>query len=205
MDAPEKQWVWLARIRRPQGRKGEVLADILTDYPEKFDDRRQLWLLPQDGQKSRGEGFPSSSASVKGAADRSQNPCRQVSLMHHWLHKGGIVLHFEGVNSISDAEKLTNCIVAIPEDQRVNLGSDEAYIGDLIGCRIIDVSRHDDPREVGTIDSVDRSTGPIPLLIVRASEREVLIPFAKAYLRSLDLQNRRVEMNLPDGLIDLNG
>ena len=42
------QWTWLARIRRPQGRKGEVFADILTDFPEKFADRRQLWLLTDD-------------------------------------------------------------------------------------------------------------------------------------------------------------
>ena len=38
-------WVWLARIRRPQGRKGEVFAEILTDFPEKFAERKQLWLL----------------------------------------------------------------------------------------------------------------------------------------------------------------
>ena len=42
------EWVWLARIRRPQGRKGEVFADILTDFPEKFAERRQLWLLRGD-------------------------------------------------------------------------------------------------------------------------------------------------------------
>jgi len=38
-------WVWLARIRRPQGRKGEVFAEILTDFPEKFAERKQIWLL----------------------------------------------------------------------------------------------------------------------------------------------------------------
>ena len=38
-------WVWLARIKRTQGRKGEVFAEILTDFPEKFAERRQLWLL----------------------------------------------------------------------------------------------------------------------------------------------------------------
>ena len=47
MTPPENQenWVWLARIRRPQGRKGEVFADILTDFPEKFADRQRLWLI----------------------------------------------------------------------------------------------------------------------------------------------------------------
>ena len=42
---PPAAWVWLARIRRSQGRKGEVFADILTDFPQKFAQRRRLWLL----------------------------------------------------------------------------------------------------------------------------------------------------------------
>jgi len=47
MTPQTQEWVWLARIRRPQGRKGEVFAEILTDFPEKFAQRRQLWLLHQ--------------------------------------------------------------------------------------------------------------------------------------------------------------
>ena len=84
---PTSRWVWLARIRRPQGRKGEVFADILTDFPEKFAERRRLWLLPESL-----------------SAGRSASP-REVELANHWLHKGGIVLHFSGVDSISDAER----------------------------------------------------------------------------------------------------
>ncbi|MGB6191597.1 MAG: 16S rRNA processing protein RimM, partial [Terracidiphilus sp.] len=69
------QWAWLARIRRTQGRKGEVFADILTDFPEKFAERRRLWLLPQ-------------------AADAASP--HEVELVAHWPHKGGMVLHFAG-------------------------------------------------------------------------------------------------------------
>jgi len=48
--ANKQAWVWLARIRRVQGRKGEVLADILTDFPEKFAERKRVWLLTAAGQ-----------------------------------------------------------------------------------------------------------------------------------------------------------
>ncbi|HVZ84750.1 MAG TPA: ribosome maturation factor RimM [Terracidiphilus sp.] len=176
-------WVWLARIRRSQGRRGEVFAEILTDFPEKFAERRQLWLLPES---------PSAPAEP-----------RAVELIHHWQHKGGIVLHFAGVDSISAAEALVGLAVAIPLEQRVSLGEGEAYIGDLIGCTLVDVTGAA-PVPVGEIQDVDRTAGPTPLLVVRGAQGEVLIPFAKNYLRTLDIAGKRVEMALPEGLIDLN-
>ena len=150
---PPAQWVWLARIRRTQGRKGEVFAEILTDFPEKFAERKRLWLMAQ---------------SAPGAAPR------EVELIAHWLHKGGVVLHFAGVDSISAAETLAGLIVAIPLAERAPLAEDEVYVADLIGCTLVDVAG------------------------------EVLIPFAKSYLRSIDLAGKRVEMALPKGLAELN-
>ena len=175
-------WVWLAHIRRPQGRKGEVFAEILTDFPEKFAERRRLWLVA--------EAAPGASP-------------REVKLNAHWLHKGGVVLHFAGVDSISDAESLAGLIVAIPLAQRATLNEDEVYIADLIGCAVVDVAG-EVPVEVGRIEGVDRSAGPVVLLTVRGAAGEVLIPFAKSYLRKIDLGGKRVEMALPEGLVDLN-
>ena len=65
---------------------------------------------------------------------------REVELTNHWLHKGGIVLHFAGVDSISAAEELKGLIVAIPQAERAPLAEDETYIGDLIGCVLVDVA-----------------------------------------------------------------
>jgi 16S rRNA processing protein RimM len=175
-------WVWLARIQRTQGRKGEVFAEILTDFPEKFAERRRLWLLPRAGQAMA---------------------AREVELTSHWLHKGGIVLHFAGVDSISAAEELDGLIVAVPRAERMALGEDEAYIGDLIGCTVVDVAGAA-PVDVGEITDVDLSAGPVALLVVRGTLGEVLIPFAKSYLRKIDLDAKRVEMTLPEGLVDLN-
>jgi 16S rRNA processing protein RimM len=126
-------------------------------------------------------------------------------LVGHWLHKGGIVLHFGISNSISDAETLAGLIVAIPLTGRAALADDEVYIGDLIGCTLFDVGGQA-PVSVGVIEDVDRTAGPVSLLIVNAagSEDEILVPFAKNYLRTVDLPGKRVEMALPAGLIDLN-
>lgn len=186
---PQRQfpspWVWLARIRRPQGRKGEVFAELLTDFPEKFSERRRLWLLPE--------------AASAGADD---SPL-QVQLINHWPHKGGIVLHFSGVDSISAAEELAGRIVAVPRSERAVLAEGEAYIGDLVGCTLIDLAGAV-PLAVGEIEDVDRSAGPVALLVVRRGNGEVLIPLAKSYLRRIDIESRRVEMVLPEGLIELN-
>jgi 16S rRNA processing protein RimM len=177
------QWVALARIRRPQGRKGEVFADILTDFPEKFAERRQLWLLAE-------------SAAIP----------RQVDLIAHWLHKGGIVLHFDGIDSISAAETLAGLTVAIPRAARAPLADDEVYVADLVGCTLYDVAKSDAPVLVGQIEDVNRTAGPVALLAVRSanSSEEILIPFAKSYLCTIDLAARRVEMALPEGLTSLN-
>jgi 16S rRNA processing protein RimM len=177
----QNEWVALARIRRPQGRKGEVFADILTDFPEKFSDRRRLWLI---------------------AAEAGATP-REVDLIHHWPHKGGIVLHFAGIDSISAAETLKGLTVAIPKSERAPLAEDEIYVADLIGCTLIDVAGSA-PTEIGVIEDVDRNAGPTPLLVTNGARGEVLIPFAKSYLRKIDLAAKKVEMALPEGLVDLN-
>jgi 16S rRNA processing protein RimM len=193
-----QQWVWLARIRRSQGRKGEVFADILTDFPEKFSERKQLWLV----------------AEPETPLAKNHPAPREVELVNHWLHKGGIVLLFAQSDSISSAEALAGLHVAIPWDQRSDLGEDEVYIADLIGCRVIDMagvdgSGHEQFGEagvdVGVIEDVDRAAGPTPILVVLGKKGEVLIPFAKSFMRKIDLAARRVEMALPEGLVDLNG
>jgi 16S rRNA processing protein RimM len=185
-------WVWLARIRRVQGRKGEVLADLLTDFPEKFAERKRVWLL-----------------TAAGLADET---AREATLQSHWLHKGGhhkngqagdVVLHFTGVDSIGEAEKLRDLVVAIPRAERVVLGEDEVYVGDLIECLLVDVASVPECI-VGVIEGVDRDAGPVALLVVKTdgAEDEILVPFAKAYLRSIDLEGKRVEMVLPEGLVE---
>ena len=185
-----QSWVWLARIRRVQGRKGEVLADLLTDFPEKFKERKRIWLL-----QARGE------------SDVVPDSAREVELVSHWLPKGGhtgdVVLHFGGVNSINDAETLRGLVVAIPRAERAPLGEDEVYIGDLIGCSLVDVAPAPE-RVIGLIEGVDREAGPVALLVVNAGEPsdEVLVPFAKAYLRRIDVEGKRVEMALPEGLVE---
>jgi 16S rRNA processing protein RimM len=174
-------WVIIAHLVRPQGRDGELIADILTDFPERFAERRHLVLLSPDGTS------------------------RPIELEDHWLHKGRVVLKFAGIDSISDADTLRGLDIAIPRDQRAPLEDDSVYIDDLIGCHIIDTGPAN-AGDIGPIVSVDREATSTPLFIVRTAgnKDELLIPFAKAYLKKVDVNEKRIEMALPEGLLTIN-
>jgi 16S rRNA processing protein RimM len=175
----DARWAIVARLVRPQGRHGEILADLLTDFPERFAERKLLYLL---------------------ASEMSQAPAREMTLERHWLHKGRVVLKFAGIDSISDAEALRTLFVAVPASERAPLTDDAVYISDLIGCEIVDIASTPEP--VGKVTDVDREGG---LLIVRsASSEELLIPFAKEYLVDIDVAGKRIKMRLPIGLLDIN-
>jgi 16S rRNA processing protein RimM len=176
----------LAHLVRPQGRHGEILADILTDFPERFAERKRLFLVPPETSTS--------------AAARNHAP-REILLENHWPHKGRIVLKFAGVDSINDAEALRGLDVAIPASERAPLADGAVYISDLVGCEVIDLAGAPDT-SVGRVVDVDRGAS---LLVVESDNRvPVLIPFARAYLFKIDLDAKRIEMRLPAGLLEIN-
>ena len=89
-------------------------------------------------------------------------------------------------------------------EETVEPPADVRTVGELIGCLLVDIASGS-PSPVGVIEDVDRDAGPVALLVVKsdASVEEILVPFAKAYLRQIDLEGRRVDMALPEGLVDV--
>lgn len=159
----------------PQGRRGEVLADLHTDFPERFDERRELSGLAASGER------------------------RPLVLEQHWFHKGGVVLKFAGVDSISDAEQLAGWEIQIPREQRAELEAGAAYVSELVGCEVWVASEL-----LGTVADVDLSSGTAPLLVIRSGEKqEYLVPYAEEFLNCVDFERRRIEMTLPEGLLEL--
>lgn len=176
-----QQFVAIARILRPQGRHGEVLADILTDFPEKFAERKQLWLAADDDSRRQ-----------------------ECMLEDYWLHKGRIVLKFAEIDSISDAELLKGMLVEIPLHLRSELEPGAAYVSDLVGSTVIDAS-HETLRKIGIVEDVQQGVGTSPLLLVRDAGQEYEIPFAQEYILRFDAAHKVLEMKLPEGLLDVNG
>lgn len=187
-------WIVLAHLLRPQGRKGELLAELLTDFPERFNDKGRVFLaLP---------GFSGEAAEA-----------RTAEVVSFWLplgkNEGRIVLQLSGVDSISEAESIAGYEVIIPEEERLPLDDESVYISELVGCTVYDrgapVGVVEDVQFPTTSDGARRLMDAAPLLAVTSIEGdEVLIPFAKAFLVTIDTSARRIEMNLPAGLIEVN-
>ncbi len=190
-----EDWITLARIARPQGRRGEVLCDLFTDFPERFAERRSLFL--RRGETSAGT---------------------PVTLEEFWLPTGNsagrIVLKFDTCNSITEAELIVGSDVVLPASERVTLEADTFYVSDLQGCAVINLAGGDGPDELGTVTDVQfptdttgrRLDDAAPILVVtRVNGDEILIPLAKEFLKNPDLTRRRIEMHLPHGLVEANG
>jgi 16S rRNA processing protein RimM len=115
-----------------------------------------------------------------------------------------MILKVRGVDSIGDAEQLVGCELQIPAGQRAALPPGAAYVSDLVGCTLWDFRGEPAGKQVGGVADVQFGAGEAPLLVVRAGKQEYLIPFAAEYLRAVDLSGRRVEMVLPEGLLEVD-
>lgn len=183
MTSPESgvkgEFVTVAKVFKTQGRIGEVAAVLLTDFPERFSQPGPYYCLDKANKR------------------------REIQLDDHWFHKGQIILKFAGTDSISQAETLIGCEIQVPLEQRIALEEGSIYLSDLTGCTVFDGDR-----EVGRIQDVQFGSGEAPLLIVKSGlskeDKEYMIPFAAEFLKSLDVQHKRVEMVLPAGMLELD-
>ncbi len=194
------RWVLVARILRARGNKGEVAGEILTDFPERLTRLREVFAGHADGE----------------------NEPRRMALKSCWLsqnHRGQAVFHFEGVESISEAEKFRGLDVLLPFEQRVTLPAGQYFVSDLIGCSVFEnpssppvvssspCSLAEAPALLGTVRDVQfpgEEISGTPLLEVETSHGEILIPLAVDICTKIDPAARRIDVVLPDGLRELN-
>jgi 16S rRNA processing protein RimM len=171
------EFITLARVVKTQGRVGEVAAETHSDVPERFAAGMKLFALP-----------------------KSQGSRRELEVEDLWPHKGLLVLKFLGVDSMSDAELLVGSELQVPSAERAELEPGWNYVSDLIGCTVLDHAH-----AIGRIEDVQFGAGEAPLLIVaNASGKKFDVPFAQAYLEGVDVRQRQVRMNLPEGMLEIN-
>ena len=128
---------------------------------------------------------------------------RDVKIEDLWPHKSFLVLKFQGIETINDAEPFVGAELQLPSSERANLEAGWTYLSDLIGCTVFDGQQ-----EIGAIEDVQFGAGEAPLLVVRNKDGKAKlpyeIPFAEAFLEKLDLKQKQVRMNLPEGLLEVN-
>ena len=194
----EQGWVQVARIIRPRGNKGEVLAELFTDFPARLSSRLQIFLR------------------------QAQNEPKAIGLQNFWVdrnHPEHGIFHFEGCASIDAAEKFRGFDVLIPLTDRVNLPAGKYFVSDLIGCSVFQNSAtetklsspacamEEAPRLLGTVRDVffpGEGTAGTPLLQVDTAGGELLVPLAEDICRTIDVAARRIDVTLPEGLSELN-
>jgi 16S rRNA processing protein RimM len=196
-------WLPLAHLLRPQGRRGELLAEPLTDLPGLFAPGREAVLAAAGATAPTPNAIP-------------------LHIEEHWFptgkNAGRIVLKLSGCDTISDAEAIAGQHLLIRTTDLPTLDPDTFFVGDLVGCTLFDSSTPGDPIPVGTIADLEFATTPdgrtrledaAPLLAVTPlnpatdptdTPEDILVPFVRAWLDSVDVHSRRITMRLPKGL-----
>ncbi len=179
-DASENEasedYIVIARIARPRGLRGELVADLLSDFPERFDDTTRVALLDAEGRKRR-----------------------EVELEAHWFQKDRVILKFKGFDTIEAAGELVTLDVAVPEVEAVTLDEDEFYEWQLIGCQVETI----DKEIIGHVTDV-LHTGGVPILVIKtADEKEHLVPLAKTICVEVDIAEKLIRVDAPENLLEL--
>lgn len=173
-DSTEGELVAVARAVKTRGLRGEVVAELLTDFPERFEGLERLIAVGADGSR------------------------QVLELEEHWFHQGRVVLKFAGYDSVEAAGALVNLEFTVPESERVELEEDEYYDWELEGCRVETV----EGEGLGTVREIMR-TGGVEMLVVDNGEgRDYLIPMAEDICVEMSVERKLIRVDVPEGLLE---
>jgi len=115
------------------------------------------------------------------------------------VDRNATFLKLKGLDTLEAAEALAGREVFAAESDFRGLGEDRYYDFQIIGCRV----RTRAGAEVGTVEAILSTGGPV-LLVVRRGDEDVYVPFAEAFVVKVDPASGEVVIDPPDGLLDLN-
>ncbi|GAB4200538.1 MAG: ribosome maturation factor RimM [Coleofasciculaceae cyanobacterium] len=202
-------WLEIGTIVSPQGLKGEMRVYPSSDFPERFEEPGKRWL--------------------KRSHDTEPQPIELLS-GRYVPGKQIYIIQLAGVENRDQAEALRDSILMVPASDRPSLGDDEYHVMDLIdlevfnqltgeavgvvidvipaGNSLLEVKLHKQPEPKPA-----KPEAPLPNRIskIRKPKRQteqkpatVLIPFVKAIAPVVDLQQGRIEVTPPPGLLEIN-
>ena len=165
--------VAIAKIVKPRGLRGELIAEILTDFPERFDDTAEVILVSPEGSE------------------------RKLKIEDSWFQKDRVVLKFESVDSVEQADAYRNSEVCVAETDAVALEEGEFFDWQLQGCDVVTI----EGESLGRVRELMR-TGGTELLVVESVGKDYLIPFAETICVEVDVTAKKIVVDPPDGLLD---
>ncbi len=173
-----QQWLEIGHIVGPHGLQGEVKVFPDSDFPERFEQPGQRWLLRP------------------GSADPEE-----IELRHgRYLSKKRLyVVQLAGVTYRDQAEALRGATIMVPISDRPPLASGEFHLLDLVGLTVID---HHKQEIVGTVISIANAGNDLlEIQLKHHPTTTALIPFVKEIVTTVDLQNRQIQIEPPAGLL----
>ncbi|HEY2845588.1 MAG TPA: ribosome maturation factor RimM [Bryobacteraceae bacterium] len=170
-----ENWVAVGRILRERGRIGEVTAEIYSSQPGRAEKLKNV-VLRLGGRE------------------------RPSEVENLWYHNGRPVFKFLGIDSISEAEVWRGADVMAPEAERARPAEGEYSYADLIGCRVQALTGD---ASLGMVQGVEEYGGRPVLRVEKSGGGEMLIPFAGAICREIDVARKIIRADLPEGLADL--
>ena len=174
-EEPRDDLIIVARAVRTRGLKGELLADVLTDFPERFEQISRLTGVSTSGER------------------------KHFELESHWFQNDRMVLKFAGYDSIESARALVGYEFGLPLTERVELAKDEFYYWELEGCLVESTLG----LTIGKVREVMR-TGGVELLVVENDEQgEIFVPMVASIVVEIDVSRKRILIDPPEGLLDL--
>ena len=165
----------VARVARTRGLRGEVVADLLTDFPGRFEALESVIAIAPDGSR------------------------RSLQIEEHWPHGKRIVFKFADYDSIDEAKELAGLQLAIPASERIELPKDQFYEWELAGCRVETI----DGKLIGVVSEVMRTGGVEILVVTGDAGVEFLIPMAREICVEIDIDKKVVRVDPPEGLLEL--
>jgi len=165
----------VARIARTRGLRGEVVADLLTDFPGRFETLESVIAIAPDGSR------------------------RSLQIEAHWFQAKRIIFKFAGYDSIDEARELAGFQLAVPAGDRIELPKDQFYEWELAGCRV----EAADGKSIGVVREVMRTGGVEILVVVGDTGGELLIPMAQEICVEIDIDKKLVRVDPPEGLLEL--
>jgi 16S rRNA processing protein RimM len=173
VDAQE-ELVAVARVVKTRGVRGEVAAELLTDFPERFEGLEELIAVTPAGAR------------------------RTLSVEESWLHNGRVVFKFEGFDTPEAAQELVGYELTVPESEAVEPEEGEFFEWQLAGCRVETVGGDD----LGVVTGI-LHYGAAPLLVVKDdAAREQLIPLAESICVEIDVERKLIRVDPPEGLLE---
>ena len=170
----DSELIVVARAVRTRGLKGEIVAELLSDFPERFQRVSTIIAIRRGEQET-------------------------LELENHWFQNDRIVLKFAGYDDVDSAKLLIGFDFALPEAERMKLSENEYYDWELEGCSVV----IKDGLTVGIVRGLLR-TGGVELLVVEdETQREHLIPMAQSIVVKIDISRREILIDPPEGLLDL--